>query len=180
MESTSTGSRKARLHLTLTNHLRSHLWQFADINRLSEPLFEDQEFVTEDAGLDDWLVPGWLTSACSIGLFLRSNWFHRTVLAILEVNGCPGTNRYPHCHRFDQASASTRTLYWGQSPDSGYLPIGRCWCGAATQPAPIRRRLPDDAPVTGCLDIRFLVAERQQYLVELFRDRQTGPGSTSS
>jgi len=35
--------------------------------------------------MDDWLVPGWLTSASSIGLFLRSNWFHGTVLAILEV-----------------------------------------------------------------------------------------------
>lgn len=63
----------------------SHFWRFADITRLNEPLFEDREFVTEEAGLEDWLVPGWLTSSCSIGLFLRSNWFHGTVLAILEV-----------------------------------------------------------------------------------------------
>lgn len=69
----------------------SHFWRFADITRLNEPLFENKRFVTEEIDADDWLVPGWLTASCAIGLFLRSGWFHETVVAILEVNGLKWT-----------------------------------------------------------------------------------------
>lgn len=65
----------------------SHFWRFADITRLNEPLFENKKFIEEEFGAEDWMIPGWLTTSCAMGLFIRSGWFHGTVLAIIEVNG---------------------------------------------------------------------------------------------
>lgn len=65
----------------------SHFQRFVDIAKFNEPLFENKQFVQEEIGVEDWMIPGWLTASCAMGLFVRSGWFHETVLAILEVNG---------------------------------------------------------------------------------------------
>lgn len=56
--------------------------RFLDLCGIREPLFEDEQF-REEAGHEEWVVPGFLTASFSLGLFLRSGWFDRTGLAML-------------------------------------------------------------------------------------------------